>query len=121
MASYETQTVLGLKAPLLSIAYIAAMLETEFTVTIIDATVADMSHDFFGKKLQSLHPDVIGITSMTPTIRDVLKTVIVTAENCPDAVTVMGGCHITTMPFETVSESPQLDIGVIGEGFRNRR
>jgi len=114
---FETQTTLGLKAPPLGLAYIAAVLEKAgITVTIIDGGVSNISHRTLGKKLNSLSPDVIGITSMTPTIHDAIKAVIIAKENCPDAVTIMGGCHITALPIETMAECPQIDIGVIGEG-----
>lgn len=34
----------------------------------------------------------------------------------PNIVTVLGGCHITFLPEETVSSCPAIDVGVIGEG-----
>jgi radical SAM superfamily enzyme YgiQ (UPF0313 family) len=116
-ATLETISKLGLKAPPLGLAYIAATLEREgVDVTIIDATVSDMSHQGLGEVLQKTHPDVIGVTSTTPTIYDAMKTVMIAKENCPDSVTVMGGCHITFTPVETMAGCPHLDVGVIGEG-----
>jgi radical SAM superfamily enzyme YgiQ (UPF0313 family) len=113
----ETVSKLGLKAPPLGLAYIAATLEREgVDVTIIDATVSDMSHQELGKVLHGNHPDVIGVTSTTSTIYDAMKTVMIARENCPDSVTVMGGCHITFTPVETMMACPHLDMGVIGEG-----
>ena len=116
-ADLETVSKLGIKAPPLGLAYIAATLEREgIDVTIIDATVTDMSHQELGEVLQRTHPDVIGVTSTTPTIYDAIKTVMVAKENCPDSVTVMGGSHITFTPVETMLACPHLDVGVIGEG-----
>jgi anaerobic magnesium-protoporphyrin IX monomethyl ester cyclase len=116
-ANLETMSRLGLKAPPLGLAYIAATLEREgVDVTTIDAAVTDMSHQELGEVLQRTHPDVIGVTSTTPTIYDAIKTVMIAKENCPDSVTIMGGSHITFMPMETMLACPHLDVGVIGEG-----
>ncbi|MDD1766338.1 MAG: B12-binding domain-containing radical SAM protein, partial [Candidatus Methanomethyliaceae archaeon] len=116
-STLETITKLGLKVPPLGLAYIAATLEREgVNVTILDAVVADISHKELGEVLQRTHPDVIGVTSTTPTIYDAIKTVMIAKENCPDSVTVMGGSHITFTPLETMLACPDLDVGVIGEG-----
>jgi len=45
-----------------------------------------------------------------------MRTVIEAKEQVPDAATVMGGCHITALPLETMSACPSIDYGVIGEG-----
>ncbi len=63
-----------------------------------------------------MKPDVIGITSITPTISDAIRTVIDSKAQLPGAITVMGGCHITALPLETMESCQSLDCGVIGEG-----
>ncbi|RZN57022.1 MAG: radical SAM protein [Candidatus Methanomethylicota archaeon] len=113
----ETISVLGLRAPPLGLAYIAAVLEKEgYDVDIIDATALGLSFKELGNELKKRNPDVIGVTSITPTIYDAMKTIDIAKEYCPNAITVMGGCHITALPEETLLECPNLDIGVIGEG-----
>lgn len=116
-ASLETIATLGLKAPPLGLAYVAAAVRKEgYDVSIIDSTALDISHHKLGEILQREDPDVIGVTSTTPTIYDAMKTVTIAKEVCPDSITVMGGCHITSLPEETMAECGSLDIGVIGEG-----
>jgi radical SAM superfamily enzyme YgiQ (UPF0313 family) len=116
-STLERVTKLGLKVPPLGLAYIASTLEKEgVDVTILDATVSDMSHQELGAVLQKIHPDVIGVTSTTPTIYDAIKTVIIAKEYCPDSITLMGGSHITFIPNETMLACPNLDVGVIREG-----
>jgi len=116
-ANFETQNALGLKSPPLGLAYLAATLEREgYRVSIIDATASGLSHCQTASKLKSMKPDVIGITSITPTISDAMRAVIESKAQVPGAVTVMGGCHITALPLETMAACPSLDCGVIGEG-----
>ncbi|MCX8181866.1 MAG: B12-binding domain-containing radical SAM protein [Candidatus Methanomethyliaceae archaeon] len=116
-ASLETVATLGLKAPPLGLAYIAAAIKKEgYDVSIIDSVALDISHHKLGEILQREHPDVIGVTSTTPTIYDAMKSVTIAKNVCPDSITIMGGCHITFLPEETMGECTSLDIGVIGEG-----
>lgn len=113
----ETASILGLKAPPLGLAYIAGVLEKEgYDVKIIDAPALDISNEKLGAMLKKESPDVIGVTSTTPTIYDAVKAIITAKRSCPYTITVMGGYHITFLPEETMMMCPALDIGVIGEG-----
>ncbi len=108
---------LGLAAPPLGIAYIASVIEgAGNSVTIVDMGALGTTYKELGEELARLHPDVVGVTSTTPTIYEAVKCVTVSKQACPEAVTVMGGCHITFCPAETMRLCPDLDIGVIGEG-----
>ncbi len=116
-ANFETQNALGLKSPPLGLAYLASVLEKAgYNVSIIDAVALGLSHKQTASKLKTMKPNVIGITSITPTISDAMRSVMVLKEAVPDAVTVMGGCHITALPIDTMKSCPTLDYGVIGEG-----
>lgn len=116
-ASLETVATLGLKAPPLGLAYVAAAIRKEgHNVSIIDSPALDISHHKLGEILQREHPDVIGVTSTTPTIYDAMKAVTIGKEFCQDSITIMGGCHITSLPEDTMAECGSLNIGVIGEG-----
>lgn len=116
-ATFEVQSVLGLRTPPLGLAYIAAALERRGDdVTIIDSVASDISHTALKRKLNVMQPDVIGVTSMTPSIFDALNVITYAKESCPHTTTVMGGCHITFLTEETLKACPALDIAVIGEG-----
>jgi anaerobic magnesium-protoporphyrin IX monomethyl ester cyclase len=116
-APLETVATLGLKAPPLGLAYVAAAVRKDgHDVSIIDSPALDVSHHKLGEILQKEHPDVIGVTSTTPTIYDAMKAVTIAKDVCPDSITLMGGCHITSLPEETLAECRSLDVGVIGEG-----
>ncbi|MDI9609074.1 MAG: radical SAM protein [Candidatus Verstraetearchaeota archaeon] len=115
--SFEIQSALGLNAPPLGLAYIGAVLERDgYDVTIIDAPISCESQEGVIKKLQSIKPDVIGVTSMTPNIGDAVSLITKIKQKMPNPVTVLGGCHITFMPEETMDACPAIDVGVIGEG-----
>lgn len=116
-ANFETQSALGLKSPPLGLAYLASVLISQgYNVSIIDAPAQGLSHKQTASKLKTMRPDVIGITSITPTISDAMHCVMNSKAVVPGAVTVMGGCHITALPVETMKSCPALDFGVIGEG-----
>ena len=107
---------IGLVAPPLGIAYIAAMLEKNgVTVKILDAPALELDHESVKNEIAEYSPDVIAITSVTPTIASALKTAKISKEACPDAVTVMGGYH-PTFTYPEVLKNDFVDIVVCGEG-----
>ncbi|MCQ8892911.1 MAG: cobalamin-dependent protein, partial [Candidatus Methanosuratincola sp.] len=115
--SFEIQSALGLNAPPLGLAYIGAVLERDgYDVTMIDAPISCESQEGVIKKLQSMKPDVIGVTSTTPNIGNAVSLITKIKQKMPGTVTVLGGCHITFLPEETMGMCPAIDVGVIGEG-----
>ena len=59
---------------------------------------------------------MVGITSITTTIKSTLLAARVAKEACPNAVVVLGGPHATFMDSQILSEYPDVDIVVRGEG-----
>lgn len=59
--------------------------------------------------------DVVGVTAMTFTLIDVVKTVRVIKETNPDCVTVLGGPHVHLFPKESINLE-NVDYLVQGEG-----
>ena len=98
--------------PPLGLAYLAAALEKGgFSVRIIDGFVEDINIS----EIISSQPDIIGLTATTPTFNSALSIAKRIRENLPSATIILGGAHITAMPFEAMRAGP-FDIGVIGEG-----
>jgi B12 binding domain. len=65
----ELYKVLGLKAPPLGLAWIAAVLEMAgHKVRVIDSPTEGVDLKTFINEVESWSPDVVGITSITPTI-----------------------------------------------------
>ncbi len=107
---------IGLVAPPLGIAYIAAVLEREnINVEIIDGAALEISWEDFEKELEKKSPDVIGITAVTPTINQALKSAQIARKACPDAHIVLGGYH-PTFTYEELLKNDFIDIIIRGEG-----
>lgn len=118
-SNVEIYSVLALKAPPLGLAYLAAVLEKDgYSVNIIDADALSFTLSQLKHRIEKDQPDMVGVTSTTPTVNDALKTVKIAKEACPEAVTVMGGPHVSFLPVETMRKNPPLDIVCIGEGER---
>ncbi|PVX25748.1 MAG: hypothetical protein CW691_03590 [Candidatus Bathyarchaeum sp.] len=101
----------------LGLAYMTAVLEEDDQeVTVIDCPALEMTHEDLKAKLTSIGPDLIGITSMTPTIQSALISAHVAKEACPKATVVLGGPHATFMDKEVLTEEKAVDIVVRNEG-----
>ena len=66
-------------------------------------------------EIASDSPDIVGLTAATPTFNSALSIAKKIKAVLPSAIIVLGGAHITAMPFEAMS-CGTFDIGVIGEG-----
>ena len=98
----------------LGLASIAAYLRGKgIPVSIIDADVENLSIIKLKEKMLRISPEVVGITTMTPTIHDDLKVARIAKEI--GAKVVVGGPHINAMPIETMQLFP-IDFGILGEG-----
>ena len=107
---------IGLVAPPLGIAYIAAMLERNgVDVKILDSPALEYGYEAVKKEIQAYSPDIVAITSVTPTIGSALKTAQISKEACPNAITVLGGYH-PTFTYQEVLKNDFVDIVVCGEG-----
>ena len=101
----------------IGLAYLAAVLEkNEHEINVIDCPAMEMDSDALKKKLESLKPDLVGITSMTPTIQSTLQSARATREACPEATIAVGGPHATFMDKEILTEERAVDVVVRGEG-----
>ncbi|WP_414468338.1 B12-binding domain-containing radical SAM protein [Methanobacterium sp. ACI-7] len=107
---------IGLVAPPLGISYIAAVLEeNDIEVKIIDGPALEMSWDELEKEIHNYSPDIIGVTALTPTINQALKTAKIAKETCEDSWVVLGGYH-PTFTYKELLKNDFLDIIICGEG-----
>src|SRR3990170_2391366 len=101
----------------IGLAYLAAVLEKNgHEIDVIDCPALKMDHEKLKTKIASLEPEMVGITSMTQTIKSVLLSSRVAKEACPDATVVLGGPHATFMDEQILNEEAAVDIIVRGEG-----
>jgi anaerobic magnesium-protoporphyrin IX monomethyl ester cyclase len=85
-------------------------------IHFIDAMTDNIADADLGQRMAAIDPDVVGVTSITPSIyraEDVLK---LARDHCPRAVRMMGGVHATFMFKQVLSEAPWVDVIVRGEG-----
>ena len=107
---------IGLVAPPLGIAYIAAVLENGgFDVEIIDGSALEMSWGEIEAEIRKVSPQIVAITALTPTIDKALRTAQIAKKTCPDSTVVMGGYH-PTFNYSDMLEKDYVDIVVMGEG-----
>jgi len=117
--------------PPLGLAYIAAVLEREHKVCILDAAVEGWrninraSKDFYylgldyeeiGRRIKRFSPDVVGITvPFSLGIQNAFKVASVVKESDKDIFTMLGGHHPTVRPLDC-AQHPSVDFVVVGEG-----
>jgi radical SAM superfamily enzyme YgiQ (UPF0313 family) len=101
----------------IGLAYLAAVLEAEGNeVTVFDCLASEIEQEKLKEKLSSLNPNVIGISSMTPMVPSTMLAAKGAKEACPQATVVLGGPHATFMDKEILTQEPEVDVIVRGEG-----
>ena len=111
----EIYQSIGVRAPPLGLAYIASVLEEEgHKVSIIDAPTLELSVKETVREILSRHPDVVGISAVTPTVKGGYAIANMIKERDPSVKIVMGGPHVSFMYEEALANGA--DYVVIGEG-----
>ena len=101
--------------PPLGLASIAAVLEGEnYQAEILDANALQLSESEIAKEIGNV--DITGITAMTPFINSAIKVAKEIKKEKPGSTVIVGGVHVTVLPEETLSNVPEIDIIVRGEG-----
>jgi radical SAM superfamily enzyme YgiQ (UPF0313 family) len=110
------KSVVGVSSPPLGLAYIASVLRQSHEVKIIDSNILNYAISDVERELRSFNPDVVGITSVTPSIYEAYKVAETAKKVREDCKVVLGGPHATFMPRQTMEECRYIDIIVRGEG-----
>jgi len=110
------KSVTGASAPPLGLAYLASILRKEHEVKIIDSIILGYGLEDLRRELRSFYPDIIGITSVTPSIPQAYAVAKIAKKVIEDCTVVMGGPHVTFLPKQTLEECKHVDIVVRGEG-----
>ncbi|MEJ1376590.1 MAG: radical SAM protein [Candidatus Sedimenticola sp. (ex Thyasira tokunagai)] len=100
----------------INLCLIAAMIESSFDVSILDANLENLTEQQFGERIRELQPDLVGLTLLTSEYADVVHI----ATRCikrinPEMITVLGGVYATQAP-DMAGKDPNLDYLVLGEG-----
>ena len=111
----EIYQSIGVRAPPLGLAYIAAVLEQGgHKVSIIDAPTLGLTTGETVAEILSLKPDVVGISAVTPTVKGAYRIVRKIKQQSPETTVVMGGPHVSFMYEEAINKG--VDYVAIGEG-----
>ena len=103
--------------PSLGMSYIASYLESHgIVVKIFDANFNSWSPQQTVEKIVEFNPDLIGITSMTHEISMAHKIASLLKNSLHAVPIVIGGCHVTALPRETLEEFANFTYGIYGEG-----
>ena len=103
--------------PPLGLLYIASYIQkhTEHEISIIDSQVERLDYNSLKLKIESEKPDLVGITAMTMTLVDVIKTTGIVKQVDDTIKIVLGGPHVNLFPNETIKIG-SVDYLVLGEG-----
>lgn len=103
--------------PPLGLLYVAGYLEkySEHNVSVIDCQVEKINYNSLPARISAILPDVVGITTMTMTMVDVIKTIKIVKAVSPNIMLVLGGAHVHLFPEETI-HLESVDYLVTGEG-----
>ena len=100
------------------IALLAAIaIEQGHLVQVFDANAWRLGDDVLVDVLRADDWDVVAFGGITTTYGSIKKISRISREKCPDAVLMLGGGILTSMPRDMMKFLPEIDVGVIGEAF----
>jgi radical SAM superfamily enzyme YgiQ (UPF0313 family) len=115
----DVKDSVGVQPPPLGLGYIASYIRTfgNHDVMIHDALLARSTDEDFCSVLESFSPDLVGISgTATPTIYDTYRAARLVKKYDSKIHVVAGGAHVTFEDRGVLSECPDIDIVVRGEG-----
>ncbi len=100
------------------VAYLAGSLKRAGfdDIHFLDAMTYHLGPEVLRARLVELQPDIVGVTSITPSIYEAEEVLRIASEVVPGALRVLGGVHATFMFRQVLSEAPWVDVIVRGEG-----
>ena len=103
--------------PTVGLAILAAVLEKNgFEVTVLDCPAVHMAYHHIKQEIASFKPDIVGITSVTPTFTSALKVAHISKEAYSQTLVVLGGPHVTIADDQFILQNHDVDVIVKGEG-----
>ena len=85
-------------------------------VSFIDAASEGLSEQALCARIAAAAPEVIGVSAMTPSIREAESVLRIARQLNPAMITILGGVHATFMYQQVLAEAPWIDVIVRGEG-----
>ena len=101
----------------LGIAYLGAVAEKEgYEVNVIDCQAEKLTYDTFRQKISQQNPDVGGATATTLLYNSAKQIITIAKEEHPNAITMIGGSHVSFWDENALNESSSIDVIVRREG-----
>ncbi len=102
--------------PPIGLAFLSAYLkERGHDVSLLDMQGLLMDSEELARRIEAFHPDLVGVTAMTPTVREALRVAELARRIVPRAKVVLGGVHPTLDPAGVLAEE-SVDFLIRGEG-----
>ncbi|MCX5713927.1 MAG: radical SAM protein [Candidatus Omnitrophica bacterium] len=113
--------VRGLYVPL-GLLYLAGYLRklSRHRISVIDSQVENLDYSALEDRIRIAHPDVVGMTALSATLVDVIKTAEMIKRIDKNIAVVLGGVHVFLFPEETI-KFRDVDYLVLGEGEESFR
>jgi len=107
----------GGSEPPAGLCYLAGTVRQKgFDAAIIDSQATGLSLNKTISMAMSYRPAYVGITAATMAIKSAYELALGIKGLNPDIKIIIGGCHVSSLPKETMEECGSFDAGVIGEG-----
>jgi anaerobic magnesium-protoporphyrin IX monomethyl ester cyclase len=101
----------------LGLAYLGAVAEKEgHQVTVIDCQGEKLTYDTFRQRIKQVPSDVVGVTSTTLLYNSAKTIMEIAKEEQPNAVTMIGGSHVSFWDENALNEAQAIDVIVRREG-----
>ena len=85
-------------------------------VTVVESSARNLDLDAALRETLAGEPEVVGFTATTSEIVQAAELAARVKASKPGILTIIGGCHATALPEETLRTFPAFDMAVIGEG-----
>lgn len=87
-------------------------------VQVYDANAWRLDSRVLSQVMEADRWDVVAVGGITTAYRAIKETVKAAKHYAPAALVVAGGGFLTSMPRDIMKFLPQVDVGVVGEGYR---
>ena len=107
----------GVYSPPMGLASLAAFIrQSGYSVKILDCCALNLDVREGTARILAEKPAYVGITMATCSVGRAAALAAALKRSDAGLKIIAGGCHVSSLPAETMEAFPQFDIGVIGEG-----
>lgn len=107
----------GSGAPALGLLLLAAVArELGHEVAVLDGVAMQLDTAAFRARVEAFAPELVALSATTFTVGAAAAVAGEVKARQPQAVTVIGGPHVSAAPAETLTRFPAFDLAVVGEG-----